>query len=542
MTDEREFRRLGPYLLVRVSGAGGMGWLELALRVDAPRSGPCVIKRLREEGRGPQQEARFRREAQIAARLEHENIARTLRVEEIDEELCLAQEFVEGVDLARIVRQLRPLTIPRHIAAYVIREVCKGLHYAHEFAGQGIVHRDVTPENVMVSFAGDVKLVDFGIARSAVDASLTTTGTVVGRREYIPPEVWEGETADRRADIYSLGVVLWELLTGKRLEAFAEVGPGKTPPDPCTVDIGIPSGLGAITSRALAHDPADRYSTAEELRQALGPFVQAVTDPKADLVGLLRDSFKVDLMRDLLAQDVADARRFLAGPTLVAAPAPADAAPADPVAATSTVPEPTTTRPRRRPWAPLSVGAALAVGLVILALHRSATAPEPTVARAPAPPVAPSVAVATPAASEPIQPALGPPRAADSIPSHVDPIAGRAEPRRAHRDPAPVEERKVERSEKKVERPPVHPDDPAALMRQAHVLWEDHDFDGALALLHRAEVAGGGAPAYVFAAAILIDRGKRDEAQRNLVEALRLDPQNAQAKKLLPVAQAKPTE
>jgi Flp pilus assembly protein TadD len=92
-----------------------------------------------------------------------------------------------------------------------------------------------------------------------------------------------------------------------------------------------------------------------------------------------------------------------------------------------------------------------------------------------------------------------------------------------------------------VERP-SHPDDPAALIQQAHVLWEDHEFNGALALLHRAEAAGGGAPAYVFAAAILIDQGRKDEAQRNLVEALRLDPQNAQAKKLIPVAQAKPTE
>jgi len=512
-----------------------MGWLELALRADSPDAAPCVIKRLREDGRGPQQEARFRRETQIAARLEHENIARTLRVEEIDEELCLAQEFVEGVDLARIARQLRPLTIPRHITAYVIGEVCKGLHYAHEFSDQGIVHRDVTPENVMVSFDGDVKLVDFGIARSAVDATLTTAGTVVGRREYIPPEVWEGEKADRRADIYALGVVLWELLTGKRLEGSSEAGSGKTPPNPCTLDVDIPAELGAITHRALAHDRADRYSTAEELRRALAPFVQRATDPKADLVALFRDSFKVDLMRHLLALDVADARRFLTGPTLVAAESgPVDPAPAAPVPATSAASVPTTSRHKRRSWVLLSLGAAVVAIIVILTIPRSATAPEPTIATTPARPDVPSAMVATSPASKPIQPVPVAPRAVASSPGHADPIAARAG-RHAHRDPVPAEAMNVER--------PSHQNDPGALVQQAHVLWEDHDdFNGALALLRRAQAAGGGAPAYVLAAAILIDQGRRDEAQRNLVEALRLDPQNAQAKKLLPVAQAKPTE
>jgi hypothetical protein len=238
-------------------------------------------------------------------------------------------------------------------------------------------------------------------------------------------------------------------------------------------------------------------------------------------------------MRHLLALDVADARRFLSGPTLAAAgPAPVDAA-AAPAPATSVAPEPTTTR-RKRPWAPLSLAAAMTVVVVILMVHRSATAPEPTVAPVPALSTVPPVALAPPVVSKPTEPTVLAPGAAASIPAHGDPIAARAG-RHAHRDPTPVEEMMVER--------PSHPDDPAALIQQAHVLWEDHDdFNGALALLHRAEAAGGGAPAYVFAAAILIDQGRKDEAQRNLIEALRLDPQNALAKKLLPVAQAKPTE
>jgi eukaryotic-like serine/threonine-protein kinase len=268
MTETREFRRLGPYLLVRTSGAGGMGRVELALRADQLDRDICVIKRMHSEGRSDDQEARFRREAQIAARLENDNIARTLLVEDINGEPCLAQEFVEGVDLGGIMRQFRPRNLPVAAAVHVVKEVCHGLGYAHDFGGHGIVHRDVTPENIMVSFDGEVKLIDFGIARSAVDGTLTNVGVIIGRREYIAPESWEGEKADRRVDIYALGVVLWELLTGRRLEGSTEVGPGKRPPDPSTVNAGIPPAVSQVVIRALAENCARRSLRSAFLRPA----------------------------------------------------------------------------------------------------------------------------------------------------------------------------------------------------------------------------------------------------------------------------------
>ena len=196
VTDTREHIQFGPYLIVRLSGAGGMGRVEVALRADEKDPDVCVIKRLHGALHDEEKEARFRREAQIAARLEHENIARTLRIEKIDGELCIVQEFIEGVNLGKVMRQLGVRPLPIVVAVHVVSAVARALAYAHGFGRLGIVHRDVTPENVMLSFAGDVKLIDFGTARSAVDGRVTDTGVVVGRRSYVPPEAWEGEKVD----------------------------------------------------------------------------------------------------------------------------------------------------------------------------------------------------------------------------------------------------------------------------------------------------------------------------------------------------------
>jgi hypothetical protein len=508
VTEEREFRRLGPYLLVRTSGMGGMGRIELALRADSPAEPPCVLKRLLAEGRGPEQEARFRREAQIAERLQHENIARTLRVEEIESELCIAQEFVEGVDLSRVMRQLRPRTLPVEFTAHIVREVCAGLHHAHEYGGHGIVHRDVTPENVMVSFAGDVKLVDFGIARSAVDGTLTNIGVVVGRREYVAPEVWEGEKPDRRADIYGLGIVLWELLTGRRLEGSSLIGPGKIPPNPCTVDAAIPAELGAITERALAWNLTDRYATAEELRQVLAPFAPA-SDPRAGLAALLADNFKVDVMRDLVAEDIADGRRFLGVVTPSRIP-PAESPPR-----------------RRRPLLGVLVAlgvASLAFGVGLRAFPRrtSRTSSPQIAVRKPAE-TERRIASATLTRVAPL-PATPP---SEPVRLRTDPVSIRTE----GRAPAQGDPSRTARVAK------LASAEPAALIKEARQRWDEQDAEGALALLKRARAAGGGPPAYVLAAVILMSQGKAQDAERTLTEVLRLDPENAEAKRLLSFTQ-----
>ena len=322
MTDTREYIQFGPYLIVRLSGAGGMGRIEVALRADGEDPDVCVIKRLHGALHDEEKEARFRREAQIAARLEHENIARTMRIEKIDGELCIIQELIEGVNLGKVMRQLGVRPLPIVVAVHVVSAIARALAYAHGFGRLGIVHRDVTPENVMLSFAGDVKLIDFGAARSAVDGRLTDTGVVVGRRSYVPPEAWEGEKVDQRADVFALGVVLWEVLTGRR----AEESPEPSLPDASTLNPEVTLLLGQVVARAMAPAPEDRYQSADEVAAALAAFVPPGADPRRELAALLRLCFNVTLQKRLLADDVAEAKRFLhdrnAEPASASAPVP----------------------------------------------------------------------------------------------------------------------------------------------------------------------------------------------------------------------------
>jgi tRNA A-37 threonylcarbamoyl transferase component Bud32 len=489
-----------------------MGRVELALRADQLDRDICVIKRMHSEGRSDDQEARFRREAQIAVRLENDNIARTLRVEDINGEPCLAQEFVEGVDLGGIMRQFRPRNLPVAAAVYVVSEVCRGLGYAHDFGGHGIVHRDVTPENIMVSFDGKVKLIDFGIARSAVDGTLTNVGVIIGRREYIAPESWEGEKADRRVDIYALGVVLWELLTGRRLEGSTEVGPGKRPPDPSTVNAGIPPAVGQVVIRALAEAPNERFQNAEEFRAALAPFGLPETNARADLVELLRANFQVDLLRDLLAQDVAEARQFLTAST-----APSIEEPLVPV------------RSFRLRGALITAGVAtlvLVVGMTLLARPREIRPmPKAIAAVEPAPTLTPPAASPGSTAAEP------PPATAstgDGPPRAVSPAPARGE-RRGRRTPSTLETPSA-----KVAAPSGE-----ELVRQAQNEWDRGNDAAALTLLRQARGSSGAATARVLAGAILIGEEKLPEAEQELSEALRLDPDNARAKNLLAMAREK---
>jgi tRNA A-37 threonylcarbamoyl transferase component Bud32 len=303
-------KRFGPHVLLHVAGAGGMGRVQLALSGRPGMTKVCVLKRIHADLRTPEQEARFRREANVALRLSHGAIAQTFAVDEIDGELCLLQEFVQGVSVLHLLSTLRfaGIHMPVAIAVHVAREVARALAYAHTLGAGGIVHRDVTPDNVMLSYSGEVKLIDFGLAKPFADPSLTTVGVVVGRKTYTAPEAFSHQPVDARADIYSLGVVLWQMLTGQSLEENSAVSPW---PAPSTLSTEVPRALDALVGKMLSPMAKDRPQTATEVQVALGELLPAGFHGDGELADLIGHLYSVDRDRQMLATEIATAERAL---------------------------------------------------------------------------------------------------------------------------------------------------------------------------------------------------------------------------------------
>ncbi len=219
---------------------------------------------------------RFRREAQAAANLSHPNIVSIYDWGEEEGTYFIVMEFIEGRTLGQIIRQEGPLVADR--AAEIAADVAAALAFAHR---SGVVHRDVKPGNVLISPTGQVKVTDFGIARAAnSDQDLTQTGAVMGTATYFSPEQAQGHRVDPRSDVYSLGVVLYEMVAGRA--PFAGENPmaiaykhvREQPVPPRQVNADVPEAFESIVLQAMAKNPNDRYTSAEELRQDLLRFRQ----------------------------------------------------------------------------------------------------------------------------------------------------------------------------------------------------------------------------------------------------------------------------
>lgn len=291
---------LGPYLLVRRLARGGMAEIFLARR-DGPEgfSRELVVKRILPHlGADADFVQMFLEEARVAARLAHPNVVHVYDFGAVDGQYYLAMELVRGVDLSALIRRAaeraraegRRGALPFHHAAKLLSFVCEGLAHAHGSHGddsaQRLVHRDVTPANVLISFEGAVKVADFGIAKAEQGSHVerTQSGIVKGKRTYLSPEQSRGERLDARSDLFNVGILLYEAVTGVPLfaaesyrHAMSELVAGRIPGERWLAD--VPAPLVQTLRRALAPLPADRHPDALALRAELEAFLRAWPEP-----------------------------------------------------------------------------------------------------------------------------------------------------------------------------------------------------------------------------------------------------------------------
>nr|WP_257792148.1 serine/threonine-protein kinase [Myxococcus xanthus] len=259
---------------MRRIGAGGMGEVFLA-REEAPRRA-CVVKKvLPQLMASPQFAGRFRDEARVVVRLHHPNIARVYAMGEVEGQLYLSMEYVQGKTLSRLTYRLRQLgrTLPLGIMLHLGQRLCEGLAYAHDATDEfgnplHLVHRDLSPANVCISYAGEVKIIDFGAAQSTLKEQQTAPRVVIGNLTYMAPEQARKRFVDRRADVYAVGALLWELFAWKplaqrgdpverwRRAAYPQWEPAGS------VRQGVPTSVDAFLMRALASEPDNRFPDA----------------------------------------------------------------------------------------------------------------------------------------------------------------------------------------------------------------------------------------------------------------------------------------
>ncbi|HWU89251.1 MAG TPA: serine/threonine-protein kinase, partial [Kofleriaceae bacterium] len=297
------------HILARLA-VGGMA--EIFLARGASAAGVeryCVLKRiLRDRATDVHFVRMFLDEARLAAQLNHPNVAQVYDIGKLGDSYFFTMEYVHGETVRAVQQRARSLRreLPLGTVLTVIAGAASGLHHAHERLGLdgrplGIVHRDVSPSNLMVGYEGGVKVVDFGVAKAADRMQETRAGTVKGKISYLSPEQCRGAPVDRRTDLFALGIVMWEMLTGERLyrrtSDFENMNAivNEPPSPPSARRPGVPPEIDAIVLRLLAKDAGARYQTADEL-------VEAIEQAAAATGAMLSSSGLGRLLREMFGQ------------------------------------------------------------------------------------------------------------------------------------------------------------------------------------------------------------------------------------------------
>lgn len=320
-----ELGQCGEYRLLERIGAGGMGEI---FRAEGPDGGTVAIKRLLPEcARDPVFVGMFLDEARLAGLLQHENICDVYKHGRQGDHYYLVMEHVDGMSLKELLERRAFKGLPFPLAARLMAEVASGLDYAHRLKGDdgkaiGIVHRDVSPANILVNSAGRVKIVDFGLAKARTQLVKTQPGLVKGKFGYLAPEQLGGRI-DWRTDLFAMGLCLYEALTGKQLfdqltaaETVTAIRSFSGPPPMRELVSDAPAGLDELMHKVLSVRPDDRYESASAFRAALG---KVVVDSGAGAVGPERLAALVRQTKDPL---VPGSEPELSPPTISSTPPP----------------------------------------------------------------------------------------------------------------------------------------------------------------------------------------------------------------------------
>jgi serine/threonine-protein kinase len=281
-------KRFGPYTLLRPVGQGGMAevFLAQAVGVEGFERLLCVKRVLDEHSNDTELIDHLVDEAKIVSRISHANVAQVFDLGRVGEQFYIAMEWIDGVDALKLLEacEQREIHVPTAAAAYIVHEIARGLQAAHTTTDEdgrplGIVHRDVTPTNVLLSLEGQVKLIDFGVAKNILRSRQTAVGVVKGKYNYLAPEQARGEKVDARADVFGAGILLYELLAGEPLypgtkaaDVLAKARAGKIP-SLRKLRADVPPELEAIVMRALEKDRERRTPSAAALADELEGFL-----------------------------------------------------------------------------------------------------------------------------------------------------------------------------------------------------------------------------------------------------------------------------